>query len=703
MKRKEINARVISKHNTPTEWKMATDFVPEQGEIIIYDEINEIGPSKVKIGDGKRNINDLPFIAEPEKYVLKETGKGLSANDFTNQHKEAVDEMVKYIEDSGEKPQFTDTKYFAGTGLRLSDNIFYNTGVIDINLQPHKDTDEPTYQEIVITKVNSEPIILKQPSYLLSDNFQPSSTSKPGVFEIKYYSQPNDDTEGRVITREIEIKGCYSEEDIYNIISDQINEIPGIVSEIFIYNSTDENSESPAGQPLVIDSGTQTLYYRPDADSGLNTLFSKEMLDKAIMATEEELLPYDEENDTGLLTYDYIKLQIKPTSGKILYKDENNNLVPLILKDYLPITGGHITGDLTIDGSVALKTPLAVENGGTGATSLSELSNKLELNKAIVDITYNNADSYIYTKMDGSTGSFPAVGGKQGTNVTVTPVLTSGEKIATITVDGVQNNLYVESCLPITGGTLTGDLILQRNTDDPTKSCRINAAYADLDKINGNSIELFNGSYIDFHVGYKESSGAPDWSARLVEESAGGLTAYNWLHVKDKEHTTESTTYLRYNSIETTNITASGEIAGDKVIGAVWNDYAEYRAANTREPGRVIRETGEGSLVLATERLMPGCEIISDTFGFSIGKTDENNTPVAIAGRVLAYTYEPRETFVAGEPVCSGPNGTVSKMTREEVKEYPDRIIGTVSEIPDYETWGSGNVPVNNRIWIRIR
>ena len=42
-------------------------------------------------------------------------------------------------------------------------------------------------------------------------------------------------------------------------------------------------------------------------------------------------------------------------------------------------------------------------------------------------------------------------------------------------------------------------------------------------------------------------------------------------------------------------------------------------------------------------------------------------------------------------------------MTREEIINYPDRIIGTVSEIPNYETWGSGNVPVNGRIWIRIR
>lgn len=42
-------------------------------------------------------------------------------------------------------------------------------------------------------------------------------------------------------------------------------------------------------------------------------------------------------------------------------------------------------------------------------------------------------------------------------------------------------------------------------------------------------------------------------------------------------------------------------------------------------------------------------------------------------------------------------------MTREEVREYPDRMIGTVSAVPTYETWGENNVPVNGRIWIRIK
>ena len=140
-----------------------------------------------------------------------------------------------------------------------------------------------------------------------------------------------------------------------------------------------------------------------------------------------------------------------------------------------------------------------------------------------------------------------------------------------------------------------------------------------------------------------------------------------------------------------------------RMYGAVWNDYAEYRSVETIEPGRVVQESADGIMKLTTHRLAAGCEIISDTFGFAIGETDNCKTPVATTGRVLAYTFEDRDSFELGQAVCSGPDGTVSKMTREEIMMYPERIIGTVSEIPTYTTWGTGNVNVNGRIWIRIR
>ena len=47
------------KRDTEANWLKAKNFIPKSGEIIIYDY--ESGP-KFKIGDGKRNVSDLPFI-----------------------------------------------------------------------------------------------------------------------------------------------------------------------------------------------------------------------------------------------------------------------------------------------------------------------------------------------------------------------------------------------------------------------------------------------------------------------------------------------------------------------------------------------------------------------------------------------------------------------------------------------------------------
>ena len=42
---------------------------------------------------------------------------------------------------------------------------------------------------------------------------------------------------------------------------------------------------------------------------------------------------------------------------------------------------------------------------------------------------------------------------------------------------------------------------------------------------------------------------------------------------------------------------------GNSVTSAVWNDYAEYRESDIIEPGYVLAEAGDDTLVLTTERL----------------------------------------------------------------------------------------------------
>ena len=140
-----------------------------------------------------------------------------------------------------------------------------------------------------------------------------------------------------------------------------------------------------------------------------------------------------------------------------------------------------------------------------------------------------------------------------------------------------------------------------------------------------------------------------------------------------------------------------------KVTGAVWNDYAEYRdQLETIEPGYIVYSEDDGKLRLTTKKLQKFEGVVSDTFGFAIGETDNCKTPLAVSGRVLVYA-NPEDEFHSGDSVCAGPNGLAYRMTREEIMMYPDRIVGVVSEIPTYETWGTGNVAVNGRIWIKVK
>lgn len=232
-----------------------------------------------------------------------------------------------------------------------------------------------------------------------------------------------------------------------------------------------------------------------------------------------------------------------------------------------------------------------------------------------------------------------------------------------VTASSTELNILDGATITISGNTITGNL-----TGTAT-----NATNA-VNSTNANNLYV-NATSADTNYYILGATGTGNQSVYRALNSSG----------------TANTTGVYFNGV--TGV----------LFGAAWNDYAEFRESKEIEAGRVVCETGKGDLILSTERLQPGAEIISDTFGFAIGETNKCKTPIAASGRVLAYTFENRYEFKAGDAVCAGPNGTVSKMTRDEIINYPDRIIGTVSEIPEYDTWGQNNIKVNNRIWIRIR
>lgn len=215
-------------------------------------------------------------------------------------------------------------------------------------------------------------------------------------------------------------------------------------------------------------------------------------------------------------------------------------------------------------------------------------------------------------------------------------------------------------------------------------------------------------SYEDQFITDRAGTGRWEWYGRIVCcGSSGSFSSGGHVYITNNTSTAPSTSnplnwYLSYcNAFD---LTKGAYISATAVYGAVWNDYAEYRKATVKEPGRCIIEKGNDTLTQSTKRLQPGASIISDTFGFAIGETNDCKTPIAVSGRVLAYPYESREEFKKniGHPVCSGPNGTVSIMTDEEYKEKGYLAIGTISAVPDYEEWGTGNVKVDGRVWIKI-
>ena len=83
---KTLSTRIVNKHDLEVNWLQKSSFVPMQGELIIYDiEVDSAGktlalPSdrtapytyeRMKIGDGKTTINNLPFVPSSTDSVAK--------------------------------------------------------------------------------------------------------------------------------------------------------------------------------------------------------------------------------------------------------------------------------------------------------------------------------------------------------------------------------------------------------------------------------------------------------------------------------------------------------------------------------------------------------------------------------------------------------------------------------------------------------
>lgn len=70
MAEKNLNSRIVHKHDIEVNWSKATNFIPKIGEIIVYDPDENHSAARVKIGDGVKTVVELAFIDDAAKAAL---------------------------------------------------------------------------------------------------------------------------------------------------------------------------------------------------------------------------------------------------------------------------------------------------------------------------------------------------------------------------------------------------------------------------------------------------------------------------------------------------------------------------------------------------------------------------------------------------------------------------------------------------------
>ena len=349
---------------------------------------------------------------------------------------------------------------------------------------------------------------------------------------------------------------------------------------------------------------------------------------------------------------------------------------------YLPLSGGTMSGPVYM-GSTST----------TDGPSIVFFSNKR--NYIWMGYANDNGSWYIWDKHNSKGIIASDVNGNNtffGNAATATKLATArtialtGSVTGSGTFDGSGNlsiattTNHSHSYLPLSGGTMTGV---------------INKAGSSSSWINGRDKALVRLSSYNAYsaiAAMKTTNGS--WDMGVYTNDCMYFT-----YAPDTKYNAgDNSGYVQVK------ISPTGILTAPAVYGAVWNDYAEFRSQKEEiKPGYCVASTDNGQVYKTTKKFQACDGIVSDTFGFAIGETDECKTPLAVAGRVLAYCEGDRYSYHSGDTVCAGPDGKIVKMTREEIREWPDRIIGIVSEIPEYETWGTGNIVVNGRIWIKIK
>jgi hypothetical protein len=72
---KRIKTRIVNKHARETVWEATNNFIPLEGELIVYDKDDTVPYPRMKMGDGSHTVQELPFISAGMAEKLARTVK----------------------------------------------------------------------------------------------------------------------------------------------------------------------------------------------------------------------------------------------------------------------------------------------------------------------------------------------------------------------------------------------------------------------------------------------------------------------------------------------------------------------------------------------------------------------------------------------------------------------------------------------------
>lgn len=134
---KNINSRVIHKHDIEANWLKAIDFIPKQAEIIIYDIDSNYSYERFKIGDGITTVNALPFVMSTTSGDNNGTGVQSDWNQNDTTALDYIKNRIAWVENTtqGEIVHTLDSKFLPIATANFLGAVSPNTKT-EVDIQP---------------------------------------------------------------------------------------------------------------------------------------------------------------------------------------------------------------------------------------------------------------------------------------------------------------------------------------------------------------------------------------------------------------------------------------------------------------------------------------------------------------------------------------------------------------------------------------